>query len=119
MPEHARVTRPTTPSGDPSPQTCLQVAAEAALLAIIAADDAMAAACRSRSANSAHLETAILSTVPLLRHQVKYQYIVAHGGTATGTSSAPGRGSSPRHGDADASPDVGPFGLSWARTVTA
>ena len=55
MPEPVRA---AAPFGDPSPQTCLQVAGEAALLAVIAADDAMSAVCRSRSGN-AHLETAM------------------------------------------------------------
>ncbi|MFF1906418.1 hypothetical protein [Kitasatospora sp. NPDC058218] len=55
MPEPVRV---AAPFGDPSPQTCLQVAGEAALLAIIAADEAMTAVCRSRS-GSAHLEAAM------------------------------------------------------------
>ncbi|MFD7583764.1 hypothetical protein [Kitasatospora sp. NPDC059817] len=51
--------RPAAPFGDPSPQTCLQVAGEAALLAIIAADDAMAAVCRSRSGSTVRLEAAM------------------------------------------------------------
>ncbi|MFJ8628590.1 hypothetical protein ACIRD3_37905 [Kitasatospora sp. NPDC093550] len=55
MPEPVRA---AAPFGDPTPQTCLQVAGEAALLAVIAADDAMAAACRSRS-GTAKLEAAM------------------------------------------------------------
>ena len=55
MPEPVRA---AAPFGDPSPQTCLQVAAEAALLAVIAADDATAAVCRSRS-GTAQLEAAM------------------------------------------------------------
>ncbi|MFF3015871.1 hypothetical protein [Streptomyces sp. NPDC057939] len=55
MPEPVRA---AAPFGDPSPQTCLQVAGEAALLAVIAADDAMAAVCRSRS-GAAKLEAAM------------------------------------------------------------
>ncbi|MBD0689353.1 hypothetical protein [Streptomyces sp. CBMA123] len=55
MPEPVRA---AAPFGDPSPQTCLQVAGEAALLAVIAADDAMAAVCRSRS-GAARLEVAM------------------------------------------------------------
>ncbi|MGV9271683.1 hypothetical protein ACWDRR_44420 [Kitasatospora sp. NPDC003701] len=55
MPEPARA---AAQFGDPSPQTCLQVTGEAALLAVIAADDAMAAVCRSRS-GSARLEVAM------------------------------------------------------------
>ncbi|MGX2994918.1 hypothetical protein JNUCC64_11560 [Streptomyces sp. JNUCC 64] len=55
----ASAVRPAAPFGDPSPQTCLQVAGEAALFAIIAADDAMAAVCRSRSGSTAHLEAAM------------------------------------------------------------
>ncbi|MFE0580744.1 hypothetical protein [Streptomyces sp. NPDC058874] len=55
MPEPARA---AAQFGDPSPQTCLQVAGEAALLAVIAADDAMAAVRRS-STGTARLEAAM------------------------------------------------------------
>ncbi|MFD6468699.1 hypothetical protein [Streptomyces goshikiensis] len=55
MPEPVRA---AAQFGDPSPQTCLQVAGEAALLAVIAADEAMAAVCRSRS-GAAKLEAAM------------------------------------------------------------
>ncbi|MEU6295331.1 hypothetical protein [Streptomyces erythrochromogenes] len=55
MPEPVRA---AAPFGDPSPQTCLQVAGEAALLAVIAADEAMAAVRRSNS-GTARLEAAM------------------------------------------------------------
>ncbi|WP_051818188.1 hypothetical protein [Kitasatospora sp. NRRL B-11411] len=55
MPEPARA---AAQFGDPSPQTCLQVAGEAALLAVIAADEAMAAVRRS-STGTARLEAAM------------------------------------------------------------
>ncbi|MEV3853026.1 hypothetical protein AB0J38_01725 [Streptomyces sp. NPDC050095] len=42
--------------GEPTPQTCLQVARQAALLAVTAADDAMTAVCRSSSGTAARLE---------------------------------------------------------------
>ncbi|MGV9277725.1 DUF6248 family natural product biosynthesis protein [Streptomyces griseosporeus] len=45
-----------TQPGEPTPQTCLQVAREAAALAVAAADEAMSAVCRSRSGNTARLE---------------------------------------------------------------
>ncbi|MEU5091034.1 hypothetical protein [Streptomyces sp. NPDC021356] len=45
-----------TEAGEPTPQTCLQVAHEAAELAVAAADEAMNAVCRSRSGNAARLE---------------------------------------------------------------
>lgn len=45
--------------GDPSPQTCIQVARQAAILAVTAADDAMTAMCRSRSGAAARLEAAM------------------------------------------------------------
>ncbi|GAA1068988.1 hypothetical protein GCM10009665_75170 [Kitasatospora nipponensis] len=54
-----RAVRPAVPFGDPPPQTCIQVAGEAALLAVIAADDAMAAVCRSRSGSTVRLEAAM------------------------------------------------------------
>ncbi|WP_051836866.1 hypothetical protein [Streptomyces sp. NRRL F-2580] len=59
MPENAYASRPAAPSGEPSPQTCLQVARQAALLAVTAADDAMTAVCRSRSGATARLEAAM------------------------------------------------------------
>ncbi|WP_053683277.1 hypothetical protein [Streptomyces sp. XY593] len=55
MPEPVRAAAQV---GDPSPQTCLQVAGEAALLAVIAADEAMAAVRRSNS-GAARLEAAM------------------------------------------------------------
>ncbi|MFF1738008.1 hypothetical protein [Streptomyces sp. NPDC058247] len=45
-----------TEAGDPTPQTCLRVAREAAELAVAAADETMNAVCRSRSGNAARLE---------------------------------------------------------------
>ncbi|WP_176743491.1 DUF6248 family natural product biosynthesis protein [Streptomyces agglomeratus] len=45
-----------TEAGEPTPQTCLQVARQAAELAVAAADEAMNAVCRSRSGNTARLE---------------------------------------------------------------
>ncbi|MBD0688536.1 hypothetical protein [Streptomyces sp. CBMA123] len=62
MPDPVCVARPAAPFGDPSPETCLQVAGEAALLAVIAADDAMAAVCRSRAANAEHREAVMHAT---------------------------------------------------------
>ncbi|MFC7928777.1 hypothetical protein [Streptomyces cinereoruber] len=56
MSEKACATHQGTPSGEPSPQTCLQVARQAAILAVTAADDAMTALCRSRSGATARLE---------------------------------------------------------------
>ncbi|MEU3133204.1 hypothetical protein ABZ691_10320 [Streptomyces sp. NPDC006854] len=57
MPENAcAVQRQVVPAGDPSPQTCLQVARQAAILAVTAADDAMTAVCHSRAGAAAHLE---------------------------------------------------------------
>ncbi|MFE7469426.1 hypothetical protein ACFU6R_35725 [Streptomyces sp. NPDC057499] len=57
MPENAfAVQHPVAPAGDPSPQTCLQVARQAAILAVTAADDAMTAVCHSRSGAAARLE---------------------------------------------------------------
>ncbi|MFH8642086.1 hypothetical protein [Streptomyces goshikiensis] len=41
-----------TEAGEPTPQTCLRVAREAAELAVAAADEAMNAVCRSRSGNA-------------------------------------------------------------------
>ncbi|QCX77823.1 hypothetical protein C9F11_20955 [Streptomyces sp. YIM 121038] len=52
----ARPQEPGAPSGAPSPQTCLQVARQAAILAVTAADDAMTAVCHSRSGAAARLE---------------------------------------------------------------
>lgn len=46
-------------SGHLSTQTCLQVARQAAIFAAITADGAMAAACRSRSGDTARLEAAM------------------------------------------------------------
>ncbi|QDN84382.1 DUF6248 family natural product biosynthesis protein [Streptomyces sp. RLB3-6] len=43
-------------AGEPTPQTCLRVAREAAELAVAAADNAMNAVCRSSSGNAARLE---------------------------------------------------------------
>ncbi|MCZ4118135.1 hypothetical protein [Streptomyces sp. H39-S7] len=43
-------------AGDPSPQTCLQVARQAAILAGAAADDAMTAVCHARSGAATRLE---------------------------------------------------------------
>ncbi|MGY5099495.1 DUF6248 family natural product biosynthesis protein [Streptomyces sp. 900105245] len=45
-----------TEAGEPTPQTCLQVARQAAELAVAAADEAMNAVCRSRSGNTARPE---------------------------------------------------------------
>ncbi|MFD5589772.1 DUF6248 family natural product biosynthesis protein [Streptomyces sp. NPDC127063] len=45
-----------TEPGEPTPQTCLRVAREAAALAVAAADEAMNAVCRSRSGNTSRLE---------------------------------------------------------------
>lgn len=50
----AQPQEPAAPAGDPSPQTCVQVARQAAILA---ADDAMTAVCRSRSFATARLES--------------------------------------------------------------
>lgn len=56
MPETAcAIQRQVAPAGDPSPQTCLQVARQAAILAVTAADEAMTAVCHSR-AGAARLE---------------------------------------------------------------
>ncbi|MFF9346639.1 hypothetical protein [Streptomyces sp. NPDC014734] len=57
MPENAfAVQHPVALAGDPSPQTCLQVARQAAILAVTAADDAMTAVCHARSGAAARLE---------------------------------------------------------------
>ncbi len=57
MPEKAcAVQRQVTPAGEPSPRTCLQVARQAAILAVTAADDAMTAVCHSRAGAAARLE---------------------------------------------------------------
>ncbi|PJE97168.1 hypothetical protein CUT44_14410 [Streptomyces carminius] len=45
-----------TEAGEPTPQACLQVARQAAELAVAAADEAMNAVCRSRSGSTARLE---------------------------------------------------------------
>ncbi|MFJ7590303.1 hypothetical protein ACIQZO_23530 [Streptomyces sp. NPDC097617] len=50
MPENACAVRPqAATAGEPSPRTCIQVARQAAILAVTAADDAMTAVCHSRS----------------------------------------------------------------------
>ncbi|MFF8919463.1 hypothetical protein ACF08M_40820 [Streptomyces sp. NPDC015032] len=60
MPENARAAqRQVALAGEPSPQNCLQVARQAAILAVTAADDAMTAACRSRSGAASRLEAAM------------------------------------------------------------
>ncbi|MCD9879686.1 hypothetical protein [Streptomyces guryensis] len=60
MPKNASaVQHQVAPAGDPSPQICLQVARQAAILAVTAADDAMTAVCRSRSGATARLEAAM------------------------------------------------------------
>ncbi|MFF1423218.1 hypothetical protein [Streptomyces sp. NPDC058280] len=57
MPENACAVRPqVAPAGDPSRQTCVQVARQAAILAVTAADDAMTAVCHARSGATARLE---------------------------------------------------------------
>ncbi|MFJ4842907.1 hypothetical protein [Streptomyces sp. NPDC088746] len=57
MPETAcAIQRQVAPAGDPSPQTCLQVARQAAILAVTAADEAMTAVCHSRAGAAARLE---------------------------------------------------------------
>ncbi|MEU3504392.1 DNA cytosine methyltransferase, partial [Streptomyces hundungensis] len=57
MPETAcALQRQVAPAGDPSPQTCLQVARQAAILAVTTADDAMTAVCHSRAGATARLE---------------------------------------------------------------
>ncbi|MET7319528.1 hypothetical protein [Streptomyces sp. NPDC005549] len=47
---------PAATAGDPSMQTCIQVARQAAILAATAADEAMTAVWRSRSGDSVYLE---------------------------------------------------------------
>ncbi|MYT99716.1 MULTISPECIES: hypothetical protein [unclassified Streptomyces] len=60
MPDNAPVVqRQVVHTGEPSPQTCIQVARHAALLAVTAADDAMTAMCQSRSGAAARLEAAM------------------------------------------------------------
>ncbi|MBT2394656.1 hypothetical protein [Streptomyces sp. ISL-100] len=60
MPENAPAARhQVAHTGNPSPQTCIQVARQAAILAVTAADDAMTAVCRSRSGAAAPLEAAM------------------------------------------------------------
>ncbi|MFJ6705688.1 MULTISPECIES: hypothetical protein [unclassified Streptomyces] len=57
MPENAPAAQhQVVHPGDPSPQTCIQIARQAAILAVTAADDAMTAVCRSRSGAVARLE---------------------------------------------------------------
>ncbi|MFC5804273.1 hypothetical protein [Streptomyces formicae] len=56
MPENASAIQHRVAAGDPSPQTCIQVARQAAILAVTAADDAMTAVCHSRSGATARLE---------------------------------------------------------------
>ncbi|MDX2538826.1 hypothetical protein [Streptomyces scabiei] len=63
MPENASAAQHQVASaGDPSPQTCLQVARQAAILAVTAADDAMTAVCHSRSGAVARLEAVMHAT---------------------------------------------------------
>ncbi|MFE4639207.1 hypothetical protein ACFRJ1_38295 [Streptomyces sp. NPDC056773] len=50
------IRRQDSSAGDPSPQTCLQVARQAATLAATAADSAMTAVCHARSGAAARLE---------------------------------------------------------------
>jgi hypothetical protein len=52
----ARPDAGTTEPGEPTAQTCLRVARQAAELAVAAADEAMNAVCRSRSGSTARLE---------------------------------------------------------------
>ncbi|MGW4883431.1 hypothetical protein [Streptomyces murinus] len=60
MPDNAPAApRQAAHPGDPSAQTCIQVARQAAILAVTAADDAMTAMCRSRSGTAARLEAAM------------------------------------------------------------
>ncbi|MER5280395.1 hypothetical protein ABT025_32305 [Streptomyces sp. NPDC002809] len=60
MSENACAVRPrAVTAGDPSPQTCIQVARQAATLAVTAADDAMTAVCHSRSGAAARMEAAM------------------------------------------------------------
>lgn len=57
MAENACAVRPqATTAGDPSAQTCIQVARQAAILAVTAADEAMTAVWYSRSGATARLE---------------------------------------------------------------
>ncbi|MEV0278553.1 hypothetical protein AB0I22_19525 [Streptomyces sp. NPDC050610] len=51
--------QPASPAGEPTPQTCLQVARQAAIVAAAAADDAMTAAARCRPGVAARLESAM------------------------------------------------------------
>ncbi len=62
MPDNPRVQRHVAPAGDPSPQTCLKVSRQAAILAVTAADDAMTAVCRSRAGAAASLEAIMHAT---------------------------------------------------------
>ncbi|ARF73794.1 hypothetical protein B7C62_17110 [Kitasatospora albolonga] len=63
MPENAPVVQhQVAHPGDPSPQTCIQVARQAALLAVTAADDAMTALCHNRSGAAARLEAVMHAT---------------------------------------------------------
>lgn len=60
MPENASAVRhQVAHAGGPSPQTCIQVARQAAILAVTAADEAMTAMCRSRSGAVSRLEAAM------------------------------------------------------------
>ncbi|MFD9150347.1 hypothetical protein ACIPPN_21110 [Streptomyces diastaticus] len=60
MPDDApAIPRQVAHPGDPSPQTCIQVARQAAILAVTAADDAMTAVCHSRSDAALRLEAAM------------------------------------------------------------
>ncbi|MGW1123891.1 hypothetical protein [Streptomyces sp. NPDC002526] len=57
MPETPIIVVPRiAPAGEPSPQTCIQVARQAAMLAVAAADAALNVVCHSRSGTSARLE---------------------------------------------------------------
>ncbi|MFI6372440.1 hypothetical protein [Streptomyces sp. NPDC050546] len=63
MPDNAPAVQPqVAPAGDPSQQTCLQVARQAAILAATAADDAMTAVCHSRAGVVARLEAVMHAT---------------------------------------------------------
>ncbi|MFD4986443.1 hypothetical protein [Streptomyces sp. NPDC058374] len=63
MPETApSVQRQVVPAGDPSPQTCLQVARQAAILAVTEADHAMTAVCLSRAGAAVRLEAVMHAT---------------------------------------------------------
>lgn len=88
MSDNACAAYPAVLSGEPSPQTCLQVARQAAILAVTvtATDDAMTAVCRSRSSAAARLEAVM--------HAAHKEAIEAegHADRAEGFLSQPGRG---------------------------